>query len=212
MDREADWSAAELAPARLAVDSILRHQEPYPAVVMNRHWDIVATNAAASRVFARFLAAPDQPPPLNVVRLMFSPTGLRPSVRNWEAVAEALVRRVHREAVGGAPDAATAALLQEVLAYPGVPSRWRAPDLETPLLPFLPVSFAAPDLELNTSRRSPRWARRRTSRSRRSAANVSSRRTPRPPNVRDSLQMLESTIYASAIYASASRRAIVDRR
>jgi transcriptional regulator with XRE-family HTH domain len=149
MYREADWNAPELAPARLAVDSILRHQEPYPAVVMNRHWDIVASNAAASRVFARFLATPDQPSPLNVVRLMFGPTGLRPSVRNWEAVAEALVRRVHREAVGGAPDAATAALLQEVLAYPGVPSRWRAPDLETPLLPFLPVSFAAPDLELN---------------------------------------------------------------
>ena len=63
---------------------------------------------------------------------MFDPEGLRPYVANWESVAEALVQRIHREALGGVPDAATAELLEEVLAYPDVPKRWRSPDLLAP--------------------------------------------------------------------------------
>ena len=70
--------------------------------------------------------------PANVVRLMF--TALRPYVANWEQTGEALVQRVHREAVGGVPDRRTATLLDEVLALPGVPAAWRAPDFAaTPL-------------------------------------------------------------------------------
>lgn len=49
---------------------------------------------------------------------MFDPDGLRPFVANWEQVAEALVQRVHREAIGGVPDPSTAALLQELLPFP----------------------------------------------------------------------------------------------
>jgi hypothetical protein len=77
----------------------------------------------------------------NVLRLMFHPDGLRPFVENWEIVAQALVRRVHREAVGGALDAAGRQILSEVLAYPGVPAGWRSPDLGTPVVPVVPVSF-----------------------------------------------------------------------
>jgi hypothetical protein len=73
---------------------------------------------------------------------MFSLQGLRPFVTNWESAAEALIRRVYREAVGGVPDEETAKLLSEVLAYPGVPVRWRKPNMEAPLLPVVPVSFA----------------------------------------------------------------------
>ena len=58
-----------------------------------------------------------------------------------KAVAEALITRIHREAVGGAPDEATVQLLEEVLAFPGVPRRWQRPSPETPLMPVIPVSF-----------------------------------------------------------------------
>jgi len=47
------------------------------------------------------------PARITVIRLMFSPDGIRPFVQNWEAAADALVQRVHREAVGGIPDPAT---------------------------------------------------------------------------------------------------------
>src|SRR5215510_7198895 len=85
--RETDIADPELAPARTAVESILRQQEPYPAVVMNRHWDVLFGNAAASRLFGFLLDSRELPSPMNVVRLMFDPAGLR-----WEQAAEALVR------------------------------------------------------------------------------------------------------------------------
>jgi transcriptional regulator with XRE-family HTH domain len=141
MFRESALDDRELAPVRRAIDAILQQQEPYPAVVMNRGWDIVATNAAASRFFALLFDGRTPHGPGNVLRLMFHPDGLRPCVDNWEAVAQALVRRVHREALGATRDDAGRALLAEVLDYPGVPARFRIPDLGSPLVPVVPVSF-----------------------------------------------------------------------
>lgn len=62
---------------------------------------------------------------------MFDPAGLRPFVTDWEEVAESLVRRAHREAVGGVPDEATSRLLDEVLAFPGVPEPARRSTVPT---------------------------------------------------------------------------------
>lgn len=125
--RETGLTAPELGHAHRALRLILDHHEPFPAVVMDPHWNLILTNAGADRFFARLLPSPPAGPP-NVVRLMFDPLGLRPFVENWEEAAGALVRRVHREALGGVPDDATAQLLEEVLAYPDVPRRWRTPE------------------------------------------------------------------------------------
>ena len=141
MFRESTLDDRELAPVRTAIDAILKQQEPYPAVVMNRHWDIVANNTAATRFFGMLLDGRTPKGAGNILRLMLHPEGLRPFVENWEAVAQSLVRRVHREAVGGALDDTGRALLAEVLSYAGVPSRWHTPDLEAPLIPVVPVSF-----------------------------------------------------------------------
>jgi transcriptional regulator with XRE-family HTH domain len=139
--RALDLDAPDLAPARAAVGAILRQQEPYPAVVMNRGWDILTSNAPAARLFGSLLGEAASGP-ANILRMMLAPDGLRPYVRDWEAVAEALIRRVHREAVGSVVDPDTARLLEEVLAYPDVPRTWRSPSLETPLVPIIPVTFA----------------------------------------------------------------------
>jgi transcriptional regulator with XRE-family HTH domain len=131
----------ELGAVRVALAAILRQQEPYPAVVMNRHWDIVGGNDAAGAFFASMLGEVRAREPANVLRMMFDPAGLRPYVSNWEAVAEMLIQRVQREAVGGVKDGRTAQLLAEVLAFPGVPSDLRRPRLDVPLLPVIPVNF-----------------------------------------------------------------------
>jgi transcriptional regulator with XRE-family HTH domain len=138
---ESKLEAPALAPVRAALEAILRQQEPHPAVVMNRHWDILMTNDAGARFFAHLLGERAGGAPPNVIRLMFAPDGLRPYVQDWEVVAEALIHRVHREAVGHVVDEATTALLREVLAYPGVPARWRTPGLAQPLLPIIPITF-----------------------------------------------------------------------
>jgi len=139
---ETGLDAPEMRHARTAIGLILEHQEPYPAVVMDRHWNILTSNSAASHFFGQFLTLPSGGPPANIVRLMFDPAGLRPFVANWESVAEALIQRIHREAVGRVSDAGTADLLNEVLAYPGVPAKWRLPDLLAPFpRPYLAVQF-----------------------------------------------------------------------
>ena len=135
MFRESTLDDRELVPVRTAIHAILKQQEPYPAVVMNRHWDILANNTAATRFFGMLLDGRTPKGAGNILRLMFHPEGLRPFVENWDAVAQSLVRRVHREAVGGALDDAGRGLLAEVLNYAGVPSHWRTPDLEAPLIP-----------------------------------------------------------------------------
>jgi transcriptional regulator with XRE-family HTH domain len=147
MYTETGLDAPEMEHARKAVAMILQHQEPYPAVVMDRHWNMLTCNSAAERFFSELVTLPTGGPPPNIIRLMFDPAGLRPFVANWEAVAEALVQRIHREALGGVPDLTTVALLEEVLGYPGVPARWGAPDLLAPFpKPYLPVQFRKGDL------------------------------------------------------------------
>ncbi len=141
---ESKMDAPALAAVRGALAAILRQQEPFPAVVMNRAWDIQGTNAAATRFFEFLLGergGTGSAPP-NVLRMMFDPDAVRPFVTNWRAVAEALVQRVHRESVGGIPDEPTRKLLGEILSYPGVPASWRSADIAVPLLPVVPVSFA----------------------------------------------------------------------
>jgi hypothetical protein len=139
-----------LRQARKALDLILQRQEPYPAVVMDRHWNIVGSNRAAPRFFSRFIDLAAVNGPVNVIRLMFDPAGLRPFVANWPAVAEALMQRIHREALGGTADEQTRRLLAEVLAYPGVRQRWQQPDLlGEPPAPYLAIQFRKGGLAMN---------------------------------------------------------------
>jgi hypothetical protein len=140
---ETSLDAPELAAVRTALDAILAQQEPFPAVVMNRRWDILESNAAAGRFFGLMLT--DQPAaPANVLRLMFDPKGLRPFVKSWELVAAALIGRVQREAVAGVKGEATSELLEELLALPDVPRHLRKLSLDTPLVPVIPIQFQTP--------------------------------------------------------------------
>ena len=145
--RETRLDAPELGPARRAFDMILKHQEPYPAVVLDGEWNLLRMNDAASTFFSRLVEAkPDGPP--NVLRLMFDERYLKPYVENWEEVAADLVQRAHREATGGIPNEALRRVLKEILAYPGVPERFGSLDPSVPLAPFVPISFKKGDLAL----------------------------------------------------------------
>jgi transcriptional regulator with XRE-family HTH domain len=145
--QESALDAPALVEVRGALDAILAQQEPYPALVMDRDWNIRQTNAAAVRFFG-FLqrgrtASP--PGPANVLRRMFHPDGVRPHVLNWLDVAEALVRRARREAIGGFADERAQRILAEVLSYPGVPSSLKSLDATVPLLPIVPIRYCRDD-------------------------------------------------------------------
>jgi len=149
--RETELLAPELAHVRQALDFILKQQEPYPALVVDRHWNLLRQNEAASRLLGLVLdaeAAAQVPGPPNVMRMTFHPQGLRPSIANWEALAGPLIQQIHREAVGGIPDEGTKRLLEELLAYPGVPARWRTPDAKAQSAPLVPLALRKGDLML----------------------------------------------------------------
>jgi hypothetical protein len=77
-------------------------------------------------------------PRLNLLRLVFDPNGVRRVIVNWEPVAKSLLNQAHR-AAAWARDRKMTELIAEILAYPGVPPRWREPDLDAPpalVLPF----------------------------------------------------------------------------
>jgi hypothetical protein len=141
--QESPLDGPVLAAVGEALNAILAQQEPYPAVVLDRDWNIRQTNDAAAVLFGLLTAghAPGPPGQPNVLRMMLHPAGVRRYVTNWFEVAEALVRRVRREALGGVTDLRAEAMLAEVLQYPDVPQPPRVPD-EAPLLPIVPVHFA----------------------------------------------------------------------
>jgi hypothetical protein len=140
---ESPLGAPELEAVRLALDAMLEKQEPLPAVVMDRHWNIVRSNQAAGKLFAFLLEGQALRDSTNVLRLMFHPDGLKPFVIDWQLVAESLLWRIRREALGGTNDAVARDLLAEILAYPGAPAAWgrKAGTAIPTSLPIIPVGF-----------------------------------------------------------------------
>lgn len=146
---EMSLSDAEARVAREAVGLVLENQEPFPAVVMDRYWNILQANNAARRFFSTLLADATGEPPNNVLRLVFHPNWLKPYVTNWPAVASGLLIRVRREAVCGVVDQKTQELLDEILAYPGMSDRDRSPGYAAEFSPIVTVNWCKGDLRAN---------------------------------------------------------------
>ncbi|MCF7222249.1 helix-turn-helix domain-containing protein [Marilutibacter chinensis] len=132
--------APQMARIRQAIDFILQQHEPYPAFVMNRHWDILLANDAAVRLNRHLLDGRDSPH-RNMLRHFFDPGDLRARVDNWEEVAGELLRHLHALAASAPSDLKARALLDEVTAFPGVPSQWRRRELGSVPAPVLNVVF-----------------------------------------------------------------------
>jgi transcriptional regulator with XRE-family HTH domain len=145
---EGAWNAPEMRSITRALARILRQHEPFPAVVMDRYWNVLMTNEAAPRFFNCFVDMAARKAPRNVLHLMFDPEGMRPFVANWKDVARGLFERVYRESVGRVIDERTRDLLAALLAYPDVKSEWKAPGVAN-AAPVIPMSFVKDGKALN---------------------------------------------------------------
>ena len=125
-----------LAQIRRAIEFTLAQQEPYPAFLLNRYWDVLAANPAAQRV-NRFVMHGRTSAHTNMLRQIFDPHDLRPAIANWEEVAGDLIRHLHHAVAAAPSDAKARALLEEVLAYPDVPPHWRSREPGAPASPLL---------------------------------------------------------------------------
>jgi len=134
---------------RAAVEIILKNNEPRGAYAYDRHWNIMMANHA----FIKFLTVVlGQPPPgleplrvaseprLNVLRLVFDQGLVRKVIVNWETIAKSLLNEAYQR-IAWARDDRLKNLITEILGYPGVPERWRQPDLDTPRDLILPTEL-----------------------------------------------------------------------
>jgi transcriptional regulator with XRE-family HTH domain len=140
---EAPWNAQEMHSVVRALERVVRQHEPFPAIVMDRHWNVLMTNDAAPRFFNCFIDMASREGPRNMLHLIFDPQGMRPFVADWDNVSRSLLQRVYRESVGHVIDGGTRGLLDELLAYPDVPRDWKtyhAPSA-APAMPVIPLGF-----------------------------------------------------------------------
>jgi len=107
----------ELAAVRDALRHVLSGHDPYPAVVVNRWWELVDANAASAVLTGT--AAPELlAPPANVLRLSLHPDGMAPHIVNLAEWRAHLLTRLQRQ-VAATGDARLAELLTELRGYPG---------------------------------------------------------------------------------------------
>ncbi len=119
MYRHAPLDDPALAAARTAVGRVLQAHEPWPALALDRHWQVLAMNRAVPPLLAGLPAELLQPP-VNVLRLSLHPQGLAPRVANRVQWRRHLLDRL-REQTEAHRDPVLAALLAELEAYPAPP-------------------------------------------------------------------------------------------
>ena len=127
---ERSLDESEMVPVREALERFLSVHEPYPAVVVNRHWDIVAANRGVAYVCSG-VAAELLAPPSNALRIALHPDGLAPQITNLAEWSGYLLARLHRE-IEATGDPNLQALYRELVAYPGVVTEDNRADAPTP--------------------------------------------------------------------------------
>jgi transcriptional regulator with XRE-family HTH domain len=115
---ERSLDTPEMEPARRALDRFLRAHEPYPAFVLDRRYDILASNDASQLLIGEVDAALLEPP-VNALRLTLHPRGVAPRVANLGEWSAHLLARLRRQAqITGEPELSR--LYDELSGYPGV--------------------------------------------------------------------------------------------
>ncbi|MDB5417217.1 MAG: transcriptional regulator, family [Phenylobacterium sp.] len=115
-----------LAAARRAVDLILAAHEPYPALVVDLGWNLVAANGALGPLLEGV-----SPSLLgshaNVLRIALHPHGMAPRIANFAQWRTHLLDDLRRQ-IELTADAALTALLEELKSYPTPPAPDRRPE------------------------------------------------------------------------------------
>ncbi len=114
--RERTLADPALDVARATIDLLLKGLEPYPALAVDRHWNLIASNQATLRLLSG-LAEEWLRPPVNVLRLSLHPAGLAPRIRNLPVWRAHLLDRLRRQ-IDASQDQQLIELLRELQAYP----------------------------------------------------------------------------------------------
>jgi transcriptional regulator with XRE-family HTH domain len=140
---ESPLDSPEMAPVQRALDHLLRHQEPFPAAVVDRAWNVQRLNDGATRVLGALMAAaPVKVDPTTLGNLLVAilhPAGLRSIIVNWSDVAGELLGRLHREALQDARGDGARRMLERVRTLPDMPEQLLRPSLTRQPSVFIPL-------------------------------------------------------------------------
>jgi transcriptional regulator with XRE-family HTH domain len=144
--RETALDDPQMADVRLALQMILKQHDPFGAVVVNRHWDVVMASDSWRRIMSALGAAQCPSAPLevvpaprpNIIRALLAPGPLRQSIRNWDQLARAIVARARRDA---SRDPVAEDFLRQAVAEAGRPELWDDADLVSPQSLLIPVEL-----------------------------------------------------------------------
>jgi transcriptional regulator with XRE-family HTH domain len=131
----------QMSQVMSAVQMMLSNHEPFPAVAIDRAWNVRMANASFERMGEMLGADLWQRvggAQRNLMRLFFHPNGIKPFVTNWTAIAPLLWHRAQREAesLGGQE---MKQVLLGLCEYQDADTLWAAAD--SPLVPVLPLEI-----------------------------------------------------------------------
>lgn len=140
---DASWSADVRAAVETSIDHVLKGHEPYPAVSIDRIWNLQKANESAQKFFV-IAGGTGQP---NLLRDVFSPGTLRSNIRNWREIVRALFRLLDLEVSRRPHDVEGKNLLEELKALPDVADAIADRPKERPS-PVLSIEFLIDGAEL----------------------------------------------------------------
>ena len=129
----------QMAQVMSAVRLMLTNHEPFPAIAIDRAWNIRLSNKPfdmMSTMMGGDVWTRVGGPQRNLMRLFFHPNGIKPFIANWKAIAPLLWHRARREAEALAGEEMKA-VLSDLSQYQDAETLWAAED--APLVPVLPV-------------------------------------------------------------------------
>jgi len=114
---EHQLTEAPMSAVNAAIDQILEAHNPYPAVVVDRHWELVAANDATD-LLLEGAAGHLLEPPVNVLRLSLHPEGMAGRILNLQQWRAHILARLERQ-IHATGDPTLAVLLEDLRALPG---------------------------------------------------------------------------------------------
>ncbi|MFY3384654.1 helix-turn-helix domain-containing protein [Paracidovorax sp. MALMAid1276] len=139
---------ADMTAIRQALETTLKHHEPFPALVIDRQWNVVMHNAAVDKLIgllgnpAKVWKQVDPSGGRNLMRLTLHPKGLQPLIVDWPGTATAILRRLQAEAQANPSNDNLDALIADLRALPGFPPIDQFVAATLPMqLPILPLQL-----------------------------------------------------------------------
>jgi transcriptional regulator with XRE-family HTH domain len=145
--REGKLGEPALAQVDAALDHILAQQEPFPAFVVDRYWNLKRANKGAARL-VEFVLGAVPAGDVNLADALLSPAVLRPFIVNWEEVALHFLHSVQADAIADGT-AESSSLLARLLSYEGLPALLQSTALEDAPRPLLPIHIRKADTSLH---------------------------------------------------------------